>query len=230
MNTKIPTPSLTRLCLIYQACEDLYLKGQATVSSIELARILDSSSANVRKDINYLGEIGNSRAGYEVMKLKNFIAANLNLTQKRKTCIVGLGRLGSAILAYEGRLSAGGYRVVAGFDASINRLETIRATVPLYPDYEMTDVVRQEQIELAIVTVPGEAAQKVTDQLVEGGVKGIINFTPVVVKSQKAGVRVRNIDVVNELRVLTSMMTTEQGDEKMKCATETQRHREEKNR
>jgi redox-sensing transcriptional repressor len=201
MQKLIPTPSLERLCSMFHLLEQLEENGAATVSSTELGRQLGVNAYSVRKDISYLGEIGNCRGGYAVSKLKNHVSEKLGLNTGRSVCIVGLGRLGTAILHYE-RLAVSGLTIVAGFDSNINKLETIRTNIPLYPAHEITTIVKRSGIELAVLSVPAQAAAETAKRLIDGGIRGIVNFSPAVL-SPAPGVFIRNIDLVAEFRIVS---------------------------
>jgi redox-sensing transcriptional repressor len=202
----IPGHSVVRLCLMYRLMEKLESNGIKTVFSTDIGENLGVTAHTVRKDISFLGEIGNTAAGYDVEKLKNHIHTHLGLDKKRFACIAGLGKLGQALLNY-GQFLSGDYRVIAGFDSDINTLEMIRTSVRLYPSYRITEVVRDLKIELAVIAVPLHAAQEVADRLIAGGVKGIINFAQVNVKAQTGGdVVIRNIDLYGELRILSALL------------------------
>ena len=205
MIKQIPPASIERLCAVYHVLEELEVGGIDTVSSIEIGKRLGAASHNIRKDISYFGEIGNCRAGYSVRKLKSHLSNKLGLNKGKKACVVGLGRLGTAILNY-GHLGQHGFAIVAGFDSNINKIETINTEIPLFPAHEIALVVRRKGIELAALTVPAKATQEIVDKLIEGGIKGVVNFTPAVIKPSK-NVFVRNIDLVGEFRNLSAMST-----------------------
>ena len=205
MNKKIPEPTVVRLCLMYRLLEKLKTNSVKTVFSSEIGENLGVTAYTVRKDINFLGEIGNTAAGYNVEKLLHHIHIHLRLDTKRFACIVGLGRLGKALLNYRQFLS-GKYRVIAGFDSDINTLEMIKTSINLYPSYRIEEVVNDLNIELAVIAVPLKAAQNVADKLISGGVKGIINFAQVNVRSHTGGVLIRNIDLYGELRILSALL------------------------
>ena len=209
MFKKLPIPTIIRLCMIFQLCKELLGQGINRVSSKEMGRKLGATAHTVRKDLNYLGEIGNTGSGYDVAYLKDKLSSVLGFERMRKACIVGLGRLGTALLDYE-RFVPGAFTIAAGFDASINRLETISTEIRVFPAYEITEVVQRLNIELAIIAVPARAAQNTADALVAGGIRGIVNFAPVIIEPAKPDVYVRNIDVLNEMRVLLSLITLEQ--------------------
>jgi redox-sensing transcriptional repressor len=209
MKKNIPIPSIERLCSLYNLVELLEGNGNKKVSSIELGRHLGVNANSIRKDISYLGEIGNCRAGYSLEKLKESLMQHLKITGKRTACIVGLGRLGNAILKYD-RLLQSGFRLVAGFDTNINKIETIQTKVPLYPAGEIASIVRREGIEIGILSVPPAAATEAAKRLIDGGIRGIVNFSAVFLKPEKA-VAIRNIDLVSELRVISVLFDRESG-------------------
>ena len=121
------------------------------------------------------------------MRLRELIGDSLGLKTPRKACIAGLGRLGSAILDYSG-FTESEFTLAAGFDSSVNRIELLRTKVPLYPSHRMETIVRREGIELGIIAVPERAAEDVASRMIRAGVKGIINFAPVILRSETAGV------------------------------------------
>jgi redox-sensing transcriptional repressor len=207
--TAIPAPSISRLCTVYGLLWELEHEKVTSISSSVLGARLGVGAHNIRKDINYLGEIGNTGAGYEVAALRRHIERQLGLELKRKACIVGLGRLGSALLNYK-KFFTDNYRIVAGFDSNINRLETIRTSIKLYPAYEITDIVRRERIEMAIIAVPADVAQGVADRLLGGGVRGLINFAPTVIRTEQPDIFIRNIDIINEFRILATCLKLEE--------------------
>jgi redox-sensing transcriptional repressor len=201
MKRNIPIPSIERLCSLFNLVEQLEANGNNKVSSIELGKLLGVNANSIRKDISYLGEIGNCRAGYSLGKLKQALIQNLKINRKRTACIVGLGRLGNAILKYE-RLDQSDFKLVAGFDSNINKIETIQTKIPLYPASEIASVVRREGIELGVLSVPPAAAIEAAKRLMDGGIRGIVNFSAVFLKPEKE-VFIRNIDLVNELRIIS---------------------------
>ncbi|RKY85896.1 redox-sensing transcriptional repressor Rex [candidate division KSB1 bacterium] len=206
MQSNLPKPSVARLCVLYRFLEECQKNGIKTISSSQIANRLGLGSHSIRKDISYLGEMGDSGMGYDVEKLKSCISNKLGLHKERRACVVGLGRLGCSIMNYTG-FTASGYRIVAGFDSNINKLETIRTDIDLYPSYEIVEVVKRKQIELAVVAVPAKSAQEVADRLIEGGVRGIVNFAPVIIKPKSPNVFVRNVDVVGEFDLLSALIT-----------------------
>lgn len=205
MKTVLPIPTISRMCALYGLCATLLEESTSRASSAQLGRLLGCSSNSVRKDISSLGVAGETGSGYQLNTLRLQLGEKLGLEKIRRACVVGLGRLGTALLAYE-HLSDGAVTIVAGFESSINRLETLRTRVPIYPDHEIAEVVRRERIELALIAVPAMSAMSVAQSLVQGGVTGILNFAPVRLALSVPGVIVRNMDVVNELRIVSAQL------------------------
>jgi redox-sensing transcriptional repressor len=206
MISHIPRPSIARLCKVYNLLEELEQQGVRTISSSEIGNRIGVTSHSVRKDINYLGEIGTVGAGYDVGRLKGHIEGNLGLGVERRACVVGLGELGTAFLQND-MLLTGNFRVIAGFDSSINKLETIITEIPVYPTHEIAEVVKKQAIELAVVAVPAHAARETVQRLIDGGIKGIINFSSAAVHTTQQSVFVSNIDIVSEFRILSAELT-----------------------
>jgi redox-sensing transcriptional repressor len=206
MKLNVPNPALVRLCTVYRLLDKLVAEGVLRVSSTRIGRIIGAEAHTIRKDINYLGEIGEIGSGYDTVRLRDHIRYRLGLDKKRNSCVVGLGRLGSAILMYE-PFSGSGYTIVAGFDSNINKLETAITSVPLFPAHEIVDVVREKNIELGILAVPASAAQEAADRLIEGGVRGIVNFSPAMFSYDSSKIYVTHIDIVRELTALSAYIS-----------------------
>jgi redox-sensing transcriptional repressor len=129
------------------------------------------------------------------------------LGARRRLCVVGLGRLGSAYLNYQGfdtsgsTESGGEFELAAGFDTNVNRVEILKSPVPLYPVFKMAEVISRFNIEMALLCVPGDAAQAAAEKLAAAGVRGIVNFAPMMLKLPPKSA-VRNVYVIDELRTL----------------------------
>lgn len=202
-------PTIKRLVGIYRICSELNRQATQTVSSAVLGELLGAPSHTVRKDIANLGGVGTTGSGYNPQALCTAIAQRLGLHTPRKACIVGLGRLGSAVMHYE-RFGESGYSIVAGFDTNINRLETLRADFALYPVYEMAEVIGRQAIELALLCVPADAAAASAQALIAAGIRGILNFTPHSLGLAHERVVIRNIDFLFECRMVSSLLTLQQ--------------------
>jgi redox-sensing transcriptional repressor len=205
---RIPVPVIERLCRLYEylcSLEKSIDDGvPETVSSAELERRIGIKAHTIRKDLGFVRDTGAGAGGYGVTDLRDAIGQTLGFNERRRTCVVGLGRIGSAVLQFPGFLG-GGYEMTAGFDGNVNLVEVMNAPAPLYPAYEIPERVSELEIELAVLTVPGDAAQSATDRLVEGRIRGIVNFTPERIRVPKS-VWVRDVDVMAELRAITALI------------------------
>ena len=205
MKQELPQPTIDRLCRIYSLLAELEKAGELLVSSSKMGEMLGISAASIRKDISLAGDPGATGARYNIIGLKTHLSQKFGFDAARKACVVGIGRLGSAILDY-GQLGMHGYSIIAGFDSNMNTIETKKTQVKLYPAYMIADVIRREEIELAVLCVPAQAAQSSADRLIEGGIRGIVNFTPAVLHSTKDDLYIAQIDVVKEFRILSAMI------------------------
>ena len=206
---QIPAPTKERLLYLMRILERMGAGEAITSSRIEA--LTGWASHTVRKDISFLGAAGNnegvplgSSLGYDTTALVSLIKRALNLERRRKFCVVGLGRLGSAYLNAQ-ELEGSEFELVAGFDTNVNRTEILKSTVPLYPAYKMPEVISRFDIEIALLCVPVEAAQTAADRLITSGIRGILNFAPAPLKVPP-GIAVQNVYLMDELRALSIKM------------------------
>jgi len=204
LKNSLPEPSLIRLCKLYRLLQELEQEQIRDISSAELSEKIGFGSHNIRKDISFLGEAGHAGLRYNATALKEHIGFQLGLNKSKKACIVGLGRLGASMINYE-KFKISGYEIVAGFDSNINKLETLHTNVELFPSHQIAEVVKRKAIELAVLTVPPDAVHDVSEKLVSGGVRGIVNFAPVLLTQKWPGVFIRNIDMIGEFDILSAM-------------------------
>lgn len=197
---KIPRATARRLPIYYRYLTVLLSANKQRVSSTELSEAVQVDSATIRRDFSYFGELGKRGYGYDVANLLKFFKGILHQDSLVSVALVGVGSLGSALLNYNFHQDTN-LRISAAFDTKPEFANTIKSGIPIYPAEDMMTQLKEQQIDVVILTVPGDKAQKVTDQLVESGVKGILNFTPVRLSVPK-GVQVQNIDLTNELQTL----------------------------
>lgn len=196
----IPKATVKRLPLYYRYLRVLHSAGKQKVSSTELSEAIQVDSATIRRDFSYFGELGKRGYGYDVEDLMNFFAKILNDDQLTNVALVGVGNLGSALLKYKFHQS-NSIRVSCAFDVNEEIVGRIVDGIPVYPMSDMVEQIKLQQIEVAILTIPATQAQDVVDQLVEAGIKGILNFTPVRLTAPD-DVMVQSVDLTNELQTL----------------------------
>ena len=197
---KIPKATARRLPLYYRYLRFLHEAGKERVSSAKLSEAVKVDSATIRRDFSYFGALGKRGYGYDVEALMNFFSKTLSQDRLTNVALIGVGNLGQALLNYNFRRN-NNIRISAGFDVKDDLIGTIHQGVPIYDINEMVDQLEMQQIDVAILTVPSEIAQEMADKLVKGGVRGIMNFTPIRVTVPKE-VRVHNVDLTNELQTL----------------------------
>lgn len=195
---KIPDSAIPRLSLYYRAL--IESRESEYISSEELARLTNFSSALVRRDLTYFGQFGTPGKGYNIDELKKEILRILGLNTERKVALVGVGNLGSALLSYRG-FEKNGFYIIAAFDNDVRKLGKKVEGVVIQDVSEIKEVISRERIKMAIVTVPSSEAQKVIDLLVEAGIKAILNFAPMRPHVPDE-IEVRNIDLTIQLEKL----------------------------
>jgi redox-sensing transcriptional repressor len=193
---KIPDETVRRLPVYLRGLMVSADQGREHISSQSLADSVGVDAWQIRKDLSYFGDFGTPGVGYNIEKLARGIKKTLRLDVIRRAALVGIGDLGSALLAYPGfRLY--GLDIVAAFDVDPNKIGKVVNGVEI-EDPARIGALRQRDISLAIVAVPRPAAQATVDQLVAAGVRGILNFAPSKVVAPKR-VKVITLDIAMEL-------------------------------
>lgn len=179
MKDKISDKVINRLTLYHCILTDYIDKGLEYISSGQIAQLLRIDDSQVRKDLNLLNNSGKSRIGYLVKDLKSSIENTLGFKKTKKALIVGAGNLGTAIANY-GNFSAYGLKIFAIFDNDTNKIGRMINGMEIQNIYELTPTAKNNDIEIAILTVPAKYAQTTADLLINARIKYIWNFTPVV--------------------------------------------------
>jgi redox-sensing transcriptional repressor len=201
----IPRKAVYRLSLYYRVLERLNQNRIETVSSDALAKAAGVKPTQLRKDLTYFGQFGTRGLGYKVESLLAKLTGVLRTTRFQPVILVGAGNLGSALLRYDG-FAKEGFEIVAAFDIRPEGAKTDNCKVPIQPVEQMKEFVREHSIKLAILAVPGVAAQEVTNQLAEAGIQAILNFSPLILQVP-AHVVVNNVNLAIELENLTYFIT-----------------------
>jgi redox-sensing transcriptional repressor len=198
---KIPEATVMRLSIYSRFLNQLSGEGIEKVSSGEIAVGAGVSSAQVRKDLAYFGEFGTRGVGYKVDELYGHLLKILGLDHKWNVIIVGAGKVGSALALYQG-FKERGFTISAVLDVDKNRIGTKLEQIEIEPMEVLNQRVKENNINIGIVTVPASVAQDVTDKMVAAGVKAILNFSPRVLKVPNY-VILRNVDLSVNLEVLS---------------------------
>lgn len=205
MTNQVPDIVVSRLPLYLRALTHMESASKKITSSKELATILGTSAAQIRKDLSHFGEFGKQGTGYHIPYLINQLRQILHADQVWQIVLVGAGDLGHALLHNQG-IARRGFRIVAAFDNDTNKIGTRVGNVIIQNSQRMKSEILQQNIKLAIVAVPPPAAQQVTGVLVESGVKAILNYSPIALATPK-DVLVQHIDPVAHLQHMTFYLT-----------------------
>jgi len=197
---KIPRATAKRLPIYYRYLNILLDADKTRVSSTELSEAVKVDSATIRRDFSYFGALGKRGYGYDVESLLKFFKKILNQDRLTNVALIGVGNLGHALLNFNFHQDSN-VRISAAFDVNEDIANTIQSGVPIYPMTDLRTQLEEQQIEVAILTVPSPVAQEVTNNAIAGGIKGILNFTPLRITVPK-NIRVQNVDLTNELQTL----------------------------
>ena len=197
----VPDATVARLAVYLRVRSELRTDGVETVSSEGLARAAGVNSAKLRKDLSHLGSYGVRGVGYSVQTLIGQLADTLGLREDRAVVLIGIGNLGQALAGYGGFASRG-FRIAALVDADRRRVGTSVGGHPIRHVDDLADIVREDNISIAVIATPADVAQQITDQLAEAGVTAILNFAPTVL-SVPDSVNVRKVDLAAELQILS---------------------------
>lgn len=176
MEPMIPLKALQRLPMYLQLLKEKRQKEQIYTASSALAAELGLTEIQVRKDLATVSKSGKPKVGYVIVDLIRDIEKALGYDNVHDAVLVGAGKLGRALMDYQG-FREYGLNIVAGFDLKATGLET-EAGKPIYPMDKLEDLCKRLQIHMGIITVPADAAQEVCDQLVKAGIIAIWNFAP----------------------------------------------------
>ena len=198
--------TIARLSVYLRCVERLLELGIETVSSQDLAQRFNLNSAQIRKDLAYFGEFGVRGVGYNVRALRDYVVEILGLDHERRLIIVGAGNMGLALSHHSG-FSRGSFLVVGVLDSDPNRIGDPTPSGLLVEDASrLPEIVQQRNVEIGVITTPASGAQQVCDQMVEAGLRTILNFAPIRVRAPQ-GVLVKTVDLKVHLEELSFFLT-----------------------
>ncbi len=198
MKKRLNKELVIRLIKYRRILNQLKSLGFERVFSNNLGDAIGVAPALVRKDFSLLFLGGNKRGGYNIDYLSEKLDAILGKAQNQKIIIMGMGKIGTALAQYKGFVQ-GGFEVAAGFDIDVSLPREV--SIPVLPPEKMQDFVRENNIRVAVLTVPEDSAALCVKMLKEAGIQGILNFTPVEIKSTPTCF-VHNINIAVEIENL----------------------------
>jgi len=208
--SKISESTIRRLSRYYRYLEQLEEREEKVISSAQLATKCMVNPNQVRKDLNFFGEFGTRGVGYHVKGLLSDIRRVLGLNKEWRIAVIGIGDLGSSLLAYNDFLRQN-YKIVAAFDVDPRKVigrvsEKLGKPIEVLHTNRIKEVAKERKIEIGLITTPSSEAQNVADMLVEAEVRGILNFAPTQITVPK-GYVLKNIFFTSVLDNLAYLLS-----------------------
>jgi redox-sensing transcriptional repressor len=197
----IAESTVRRLSLYLRFLEDFEAQGHQTISSGELAAQGGTTSAQVRKDLSFFGSFGKRGLGYSVSALSSSLREILGLSRQWNVVIVGAGKIGAALAQYRG-FRERGFKVVGVYDVDPARIGRSLDDVVVRDQRELEADIPALGADMALIAVPGDAAQSLVDRLVKAGVRAILNFAPAPIQVPP-DVALRSVNMALELEILS---------------------------
>lgn len=202
---KIPEPTLRRLPWYLSNAKLMKEKGEKYVSSTQISKQINIDASQIAKDLSYVAVTGRTRVGYEIEQLIQVLEDFLGFTNLHKAYLFGVGSLGGALLRDSGLLHFG-LKIVGAFDINPNLVGTEINGIPIYHSDEFAQRMRQDGVNIGVLTVPINIAQEITDKMVEGGIHAIWNFTPFRIRVPE-NIVVQNTSLYAHLAVMFNRLT-----------------------
>lgn len=203
-DNRISDAVIHRLPKYYRYLSELEAAGIERVASSRMSHDMSLNASQIRRDLNCFGGFGQQGYGYQVNRLKQEIMKILGIGLPHQAVIVGAGNIGQALLKYR-HFSDEGYNISAVFDADPSLIGRDVGGKVILSMSELAGFVKDNHVDIGIITVPKAFAQKTADMLVSLGVRGIWNFAPTDVKVRR-GVSVENVHLSDSLYILSYHM------------------------
>jgi redox-sensing transcriptional repressor len=198
----IPRKAVYRLSLYHRGLQRLSANQVLTVSSAALAKAAGVKPTQLRKDLAYLGHFGTRGLGYNVEALSEKLTDVLGTARLQPVVLAGAGNLGAALLGYGGGFAREGFEIVATFDLEGGQKRVGEDRFDVRPISQGPEFIRHHGIKMAIIAVPGPAAQEVANAFVAAGIQAILNFAQCVLQVPE-NVVVNTVDLAIELENLS---------------------------
>ncbi len=201
---ELPGKTVERLSQYRRIMYNSIREGKTNIYSHELARMMNLTPVQVRRDLMLIGYSGSQSKGYAMKDLVALIGRIIDSDKGQKIIIVGMGNLGRAITSYfagkRDKLS-----IIAAFDNDLQKTDRIVAGIPCYHINQIKEIVAKEEVSIAVLTVSPEATYDVSRKLLEAGIKGILNYTSVPL-TVPDGIHLEEYDIVTSLEKLAYLV------------------------
>ena len=208
-----PVSELTtnRLSVYLRCLNALDADGVKTISSQALAEQFHLNAAQIRKDLANFGEFGVRGVGYYVKELRSHLRQILGVDRRIRVAIMGAGNLGLALADYAG-FKDEGFEIAALFDSQREKIgQRSRGGVPILDVRTFRRTVKRERIAIAVIAVPAASAAAVLKEVVDAGIKAVLNFSPGALKVPP-DVKVKSVDLTVSLESLSFFLAQGQAD------------------
>ena len=210
---KVSNNVIRRLPRYLRKLDELAANGVDKISSRQLGEELGLTSSQVRQDFNCFGEFGQQGYGYNVLALRTQIAGILGMDRRYSAILIGVGNIGRALME-NFCFSDWGVKLAAAFDIKPALIGTAYRGVPIHAMEELESFLRQNKVDIAVLTVPKTVAISVTETLTENGVDAIWNFTNVELTKPNSDTIVENIHFSDSLLSLCYFVTERRDGQK----------------
>ena len=205
MFEKIPKPVARRLAIYYRVLKEHHKNGAGTISSSSMGRMLDLKPSQIRKDLSYFGGFGKRGTGYHVIDLMKSIEKILGIDKRWNVLIIGAGKIGRALANYPGLLQDG-FTVRGIVDVSDKKIgKTIDEGLMIEDVSEMEKIIKERAIDIGVLCVPSDVAQKILNSVIQLGIKGIVNFVPKRLKAPK-DIMIEDVQISLSFKALSFRM------------------------
>lgn len=204
MQKEISPAVIKRMPRYYRYLSELMDSGVERISSAELSARMHVTASQIRQDLNNFGEFGQQGYGYNVSYLHKEIKKILGMNHRHKIIVIGAGHLGQALTNYE-RFVGRGFMITALFDTDEAKIGHSIREIPIFHLNELEVYMRENEVDIAALTLPKEYAKEVADRLVAAGIKGIWNFAHLDLDVPK-GVSVENVHLSDSLMRLSYLI------------------------
>jgi redox-sensing transcriptional repressor len=199
--TEIPDIVIGRLPIYLRALSLMAATGQEITSSHELGEKLGISSAQIRKDLSHFGEFGKQGTGYRISHLIEQLRRILKVDREWPVALIGIGDVGQALVRYNGFRDRG-FHIALVFDTDPAKVGQSIGDIMIQDIATLPDVVREQDVQIAMIAAPARVAQDIADLCVKGGVRAILNYAPINLAVPE-NVYVQYIDPVTHLQRMT---------------------------
>ena len=190
-----------RLLLKYQYLEEPH------IFSHDLARLLNLNPVQVRRDLMLIGSSGNHRKGYNVNEVVRMIGKNLDFEEGKNLIIIGMGKLGQAIFDYLADADMF-QQICAIFDIDPAKVNKSHAGIPCFDIRDLHKIIKKYNVRVAVLTVPADYANSISEILVDAGIRGILNFTSVRLNLPE-NIHIKEFDIITALEEVSYFVKDE---------------------